>query len=61
MLKAKQKVKFKTDYKGYFKDYIDKTFTVKLSYTNSMGTNNLMLKELKATHLLDANLFEVVK
>lgn len=60
MLKIGSKVIFKSSTTNYFKDYEGIIFTVKVSYCNSVGTNNIMLEELDAPHLLDAKLLEVV-
>lgn len=57
-MKAKQKVKFKSDYNGYFNKYKNKTFTVKVAYNSSIG-ERLILKELKEPHILEAKVLEI--
>lgn len=60
MLEIGSKVIFKDLSCGCFKDYAGIVFTIKGSYLNSQGTNNIMLEELDRPHLVDAKLLEVV-
>jgi hypothetical protein len=60
MLEVGAKVIFRDKPYSYFSDYEGVIFTVKISYLNSQGTNNIMLEELDRPHLVDAKLLEVV-
>ena len=60
MLEIGSEVIFRDLPYSFFKDYAGVIFTVKISYLNSQGTNNIMLEELDRPHLVDAKLLEVV-
>lgn len=60
MLEIGAKVIFRDKPYSYFSDYEGVIFTVKVSYLNSQGTNNIMLEELDRPHLVDAKLLQNV-